>query len=225
LHARDWNLAGRYRRLWWGGRRLGWNAGFFGGFAPAFPAAGAFIPDCLIPFDGGNGFVDGGWIPNAIGQPGGAGVGVAILPPVDDAPVGVASVGANDLDQDVIDTDGVSDDVSVPQDTRFLRVHNATDGKLKVWVQYETKTDAGDWVWSPAAPGDPDQALSFEVDPGATVDLQDGDWRVNARRARIWAQSETGEWNRFRETDLWLVPETDHVYEAPEAQTFLFTVR
>jgi hypothetical protein len=225
LRAGNWELARHYHHLWRGGRWFGWNAGFLGGFAPAFPVAGAFFPDALIPFDGGGGFVEGGWMPNVIEQPGGTGVGVAILPPVDGSPVGVGAVNAGELDQDVIDTDGLSDDLGVKQDTRFLRIYNATDGKLKVWVQYETKTDAGDWVWSPAAPGDPSQALSLEVNPGETVDLQDGDWRLNARRVRIWARSDTGEWNRFRETDLWLVPEEDHLYDAPEVQTFLFTVR
>ena len=72
--------------------------------------------------------------------------------------------------------------------------------------------------------GGSDKAMSFELNPGETADLQEGDWRVNARKVRT-GESDKGAWDRFREADLWLVPEQDHVYEAPEVQTFLFTVR
>jgi hypothetical protein len=34
-----------------------------------------------------------------------------------------------------------------------------------------------------------DTALTPEADPRATVDLKDNDWRVNASRVRLWAQS------------------------------------
>ena len=40
----------------------------------------------------------------------------------------------------------------------------------------------------------------------------DGDWRVNASRVRLWAEGEDetkAKWMRFKDKSLWLVPEAD----------------
>jgi hypothetical protein len=200
---------------------------------------GAFVPDALIPCAGGDdGLMDGCWIPNVAGNLDGSGIGVGIVPP-DDLNANVGDVGGGPvggdpgdnggLNQDIVDTDGLADEVTAWQETRYLRVFNASPQKITVWVQFEAKTDDGQWQWVPAEPGNADQVISFEVDANQAVDLQQGDWRVNARRVRIWARSAAGEWNRFRDADLWLVPEVnpdgEHGYDAAEVQTFNFTVR
>jgi hypothetical protein len=111
---------------------------------------------------------------------------------------------------------------------RFLRVHNDTGERLKVWVQYRTLSVKQTWEWYPAIPAQSRQALGYDVEPSAVVDLEHTQGRISASRARLWARSSTGrEWGDFRDRDLWLVPETDdqgsHRYYAAEAETFTFT--
>ncbi len=71
--------------------------------------------------------------------------------------------------------------------------------------------------------------LAFELEPGQSADLTDGDWEVNGSRARLWAVSASREYANFRDSDLWLVPETNdegyHGYEAAEIQTFEVAIR
>jgi hypothetical protein len=71
--------------------------------------------------------------------------------------------------------------------------------------------------------------MAFELAPGETADLQDGDWRLNARKVRIWAQSQSGkQWLKFKDADLDLVPEADdsgqHSYLADQLQIYNFSV-
>jgi hypothetical protein len=108
--------------------------------------------------------------------------------------------------------------------TRNLRVSNGAKEKIKVKVQYEA-VDASDQAgWFPQAPEDGKRALEFELQPGEVANLQDGDWRVNASRVRIWAEGGGQQWQQFRDRDLELVPERDDRgtpgYAAAEAQTF-----
>ena len=74
--------------------------------------------------------------------------------------------------------------------------------------------------------------FAVEVAPGETVDLHLGDWRVNGRKAHVWATSANRTWARFQSEDLWLVPEVvagtngdEHRYESQKMQTFVFYVQ
>ena len=84
------------------------------------------------------------------------------------------------------------------QTTRKLRVTNATTEKLTVYVQVKTQNQDDQWVWYPARPGK-DEVLAYQLKPGQTVDLTDGDWEVNGSRARIWAVSASKEYPAFRD--------------------------
>jgi hypothetical protein len=140
---------------------------------------------------------------------------------------------------------------SVWQTTRYLRIANTTTGKLKVYLKYHAPVEDGDFVWSPGGPDD-DATAVYELDAGEVVDVADNDWQINADRCRIWAESveaasapgqdsifnvsatvktraETKKWDRFKDKDLWLVPEADqdgnHGYVAQQIETFTFTIR
>jgi hypothetical protein len=111
---------------------------------------------------------------------------------------------------------------------RYLRVHNDTADKLRMWLQYQTLTVKQTWVWYPAPPWQSKQGVSYNLEPSAVVDLRHEKWRVNASKGRIWARSAAGkEWGEYRDQDLWLVPETDerggHRYYAAQHETFTFT--
>jgi hypothetical protein len=120
---------------------------------------------------------------------------------------------------------------SVWQRTRFLRVSNATQQKLRIFIRYETYTDSDERQWFPPADTDPG-TLAIDLDPGEVCDVTDGDWRLNARRVRIWAEGEDdtkAKWLRFKDKGLWLVPEVDadgnHAYAFPRIQTFTVAFR
>jgi hypothetical protein len=117
---------------------------------------------------------------------------------------------------------------TVLQTTRYLRIANATDRRVTVYLRYYTPTEKGDSVWFPANPG-VGKPLKFELDPGESVDAMDGDWRINASAVRIWAASGDVKWFTFAKKDLPLVPETTpqgvHGYESSDLQVFNFTVR
>jgi hypothetical protein len=71
--------------------------------------------------------------------------------------------------------------------------------------------------------------LKVTLDAGETADLFDGDWRVNADKARMWAESASGqEWDNFREDVFPLVPEETEEgnprYRAYARDTVVFTV-
>jgi hypothetical protein len=113
---------------------------------------------------------------------------------------------------------------------RYIRVHNNTGENLKVFVQYRTRTDKGEWGWFPTPPGEAGECQCFDFKDGMTADLTDAAiaWRINACQVRIWAVSESGKkWLDFQDADLVVVPEKDAegepAYRAPEMQTYLFT--
>jgi hypothetical protein len=92
---------------------------------------------------------------------------------------------------------------------------------MTVFLQYRAENDAGVWSWVPAAPG-MDQTLTYDLQPGEAVDLQDGDWVICANRVRIWANAGNQQFNRYQNEDFWLVPETNsegyHGYNSPTIQ-------
>jgi hypothetical protein len=121
---------------------------------------------------------------------------------------------------------GTSPVSSIFHTTRHMRVGNGSKQKIKVHVQYETVTDKQKKDWFPQDPDKGKKKLEFDLKPGEVSDLQDGDWQINASRARIWAETEDGkqEWQQFKDKDLALVPEKDDKgqagYTAPKQQTF-----
>jgi len=118
---------------------------------------------------------------------------------------------------------------SVKQLSRYLRVANSSKNAVTVSVLYETATSEG-MQWYPAQ-GDQEEWKPLEVslEPGEVVDLKDGNWKLNASRVRIWATGESRAWERFKQEDLWLVPEVDdagnHSYRAPEPDVFVYSIR
>src|SRR5262249_46393995 len=88
--------------------------------------------------------------------------------------------------------------------TRFLRLGNGMEEAVTFHVRYHSPSDEGKWAWFPPEK----KVLDFTVEPGKVIDVYDGDWRVNADRARIWAESASGKkWDTFEQDDLLLVPE------------------
>jgi hypothetical protein len=125
--------------------------------------------------------------------------------------------------------DGSQDSTSDPvaeqlQDQRFLRVTNDMDQTVTLWVQICTKDDQGGWTWLPDSPEQSSKALMYRLQPGQTTNLGFQGQKLAGNRIRVWARWNGGEWNQYRDQDLWLVPETDaagnHVYVAPEMETF-----
>jgi hypothetical protein len=112
---------------------------------------------------------------------------------------------------------------------RYLRIQNDTGEKLKIFIQYRTRTDKDEWSWFPSAPAEgTDDVISYDFDPGMVADLTDNDWRLNASQVRVWAVSDSGQkWLDFKDADLVLVPEKNDkgepLYMAPEMQTYLFS--
>jgi len=123
----------------------------------------------------------------------------------------------------------LASDAAVPQTTRFLQVANATQEPVKLHVQYRAKSESGDFAWFPAAPGGGGEPMTFELAPGEQAALADNDWRLNASRVRIWADSPSKQWTQFKDQDLWLVPEVNevgtHAYLAKDTQVFSYVVK
>ena len=72
--------------------------------------------------------------------------------------------------------------------------------------------------------------LAVDLGPGEVADLSDNGWQINAAKVHIWGKSAGGkEWNKFKDQDLTVVPETaengENVYFASEKRTFSFTVK
>ncbi len=230
-----------YWPIWW----LGPGGG--GGWIPLGPGGTIDDPGNLVS-DGGDGIepppgVDPGGpagnFPNQSGDPTGPGLLGSLDPgsvdPGQDGP-GEEEQG-EEAEEAEEGEEGPGKNVdsapldSVLQRTRFLRVSNATQQKLRIYIRYQTVTDSDDMQWFPAKGGDPN-TLTLDLDAGEVCDVMDGDWRVNASRVRIWAEGEDetkARWMRFKSESLWLVPEVDaddnHVYAFPRIQTFTVAFR
>jgi tetratricopeptide (TPR) repeat protein len=101
--------------------------------------------------------------------------------------------------------------------TKHLRVANRTGERLTVSLQYETLDASGQWVWKSRIAGQPGQAYTLEA--GQELDIHDGN-RIAARRVRIWAVSDTRQWLRDRDQDVWLLRGT---YRLRNLQTLVYT--
>src|SRR5262249_23115411 len=64
--------------------------------------------------------------------------------------------------------------------------------------------------------------LAYELEPGEETFLQFGDELLAASQVRLWAESETKVWEKYRDTDLVLVPEA---YQAEEMAAYTYTLR
>jgi hypothetical protein len=112
----------------------------------------------------------------------------------------------------------------VAHSRRYLHIRNATNKTLLVHIRYRTQNDRGEWQWYPVASAS-QQALIRTLPPGQTTDLLHADWRVNASRVRIWAESTDGLYRvyGFRDQDCWLVTpnaQGERVYHAATMQTY-----
>jgi hypothetical protein len=121
-----------------------------------------------------------------------------------------------DLDQPTID--------SVWQNTRTIKVSNATDDKITVYLRYEALDEDGQWQSYPDET-EGTKALVYELEPGEVSVLKDGDWVIKARRVHIWASGGSKKWLRYKNQELPLVPEPDDGYAAPRVQTFNISFR
>jgi hypothetical protein len=104
------------------------------------------------------------------------------------------------------------------QKTRYLRFSNATERGLKVFVVYSTLNENGKEETNDAKP------LELTLDAGDVADIFDNDWRVNATKARIWAESLDGlkVWETFKSKPLPFVPEGSYESEGLEIQIVKF---
>ncbi len=177
----------------------------------------------------GDGEVD----PGVYYAPPGPGIAIAITPnlPVDYDGGGSRVDGSGSADGTFQSESPVAalgetavDDPQGRFSTRFLRVGNDTAVRVDIFLQYKTQTDQGE-VWLPAKPAVSLQAVTVSLAPGEIADIKEGDWRLNASRVRIWAKSETQEWNQFKNRDLPLVPEAGALYASNDLQVFNFTIR
>jgi hypothetical protein len=113
---------------------------------------------------------------------------------------------------------------------RFLRVANASDEEITVFVRYYMQDQDGDWNWYPAAPQEDVEPLTVTLEPGQASDITDSGWRVNASKVRVWATSASGkQWRKFRDANLTLVGTDDNsgerTYVAKETQMYSHTFR
>jgi hypothetical protein len=111
---------------------------------------------------------------------------------------------------------------------RYLDVRNETDEPLTIYVQsYTYNRDSKDWEWLPGDPKTSTKALSFRVEPGATVSPRVDDRQLSGNRVRLWGASPGGNrWLDWKDRDLWLVKEQDdegtHCYYAAKTETFTY---
>jgi hypothetical protein len=128
--------------------------------------------------------------------------------------------------------DPAGESLHVRQSARRLRLRNGSNKKVVFHVEYKAPTEKDEVKWFPnrEPTGDKRKALTYEVEPGDTVDVEDNGWRVSAQKARIWADGDGRSWNQFKDKDLDLVPEKDEggnesSYLAATPQNISFTVR
>jgi hypothetical protein len=113
---------------------------------------------------------------------------------------------------------------------RYLKLANKTEERIRVWLQYRSVSQGGEWRWYPGEPGSESNALRYTFEPDESNYLNDSGRgvRVAASRVRIWAESETGRrWTKNLDSDLWLVEESggSRAYYAEKIGTFTHTFR
>src|SRR5262249_4657055 len=103
----------------------------------------------------------------------------------------------------------------------YLAVANETNEPIKVFVQYEYQTKDGKWTWWPKEP----TKSWWTIAPGKTTTLNDDDWKVRARRVRIWAVGvNSGDTNTYyRDRDLWLCPRDGYLAKEQMYHVHKFT--
>ena len=105
---------------------------------------------------------------------------------------------------------------------RFLKVANETGEPIRVHVQYETLTVLGTWHWYPGPLGS-DSDLQVEVGSKQAMHLFDDDFKVKARRMRIWAEGKTSgrRFSADRDRDVWLC---DKEYVGNVEEDFVYRI-
>jgi len=148
-----------------------------------------------------------------------------------DSTSSMTSASASDADADA--TDGDSDDADQSNETqwqtqRHLKVKNDSGKVAKVYLQYRTQQENGDFAWMPADPEKSKKTVSFVLKPGETRELEAKDGPIAASRVRFWAVSKAKKWMQYKGKDLWLVPEVgddgEHRYEGDETETYTLTL-
>ena len=205
------NLLGLLGNLISGGAILPGGPGLIGPaiptvFIPSAPLEAALDPGALYPT-----------VP-------GLALGVAPSPP----PAELASSTGDKPNELIASLGAAAEDATVPQNTRYIRLSNGTEEALIFHIKYEIPDENDKGTWLPSEPGD-EKELNLKLAPGEVVDLTDNKWRVNARSARIWCESETRKYHQFKDKDLLLVPEVDgdskNRYLADSIDVFHFTVK
>jgi tetratricopeptide (TPR) repeat protein len=107
------------------------------------------------------------------------------------------------------------------QNRRYLKVVNNYAEPIQVHLYYETLAEQGDWYWYPEAPPE-GKDLTFTVEPGKFVFVQNGDLKVQGRRMRIWAEvPQSGKQiTTHKDKDVWLCAKE---YRSLNRMTFTYT--
>ncbi|OHB75709.1 MAG: hypothetical protein A2W31_09865 [Planctomycetes bacterium RBG_16_64_10] len=109
---------------------------------------------------------------------------------------------------------------------RLLYLKNVTAEPVKVYIQFRSQTESGDWAWIPADPAASQESLAVELAPGQEGYVQHDGGPIAASRVRIWGNSASRQWQTHRDEDLWLVSEVDgngeRAYHAAALETFPF---
>ena len=190
-----------------------------------------FPPPILI--DGPGIFIPGGFPPEII-DPLGPPIDIATTPGIvmaippepgtDTDPGDVVSIdpvpgeATDPLPPDTLENVPVT---AVAQKTRYLRFANMGAERVTVSLFYDCQTPGDQWLWLPGEPGKENiEPRTVDIEPGQVSDLYESDWRVSARRIRIWYTWANGanDGLSFKDNDLWLVSAaTDKVDENGEA--------
>jgi hypothetical protein len=100
----------------------------------------------------------------------------------------------------------------------FVRVHNKTGERLRVWVQVVSPADAKpEKDPSPKTKEPAVKALSYDLAPKKAYDLQQNGENLKASVIRVWAVSPTRNWAAHRDTDLHLTT------PANQSKTYVLT--
>lgn len=98
-------------------------------------------------------------------------------------------------------------DALAKREQRFLRIENATGARLTIWLHYQTLAEKDVFDWFPVKPVDQEKALRYVLEANADLYLTDGSTRIAAARARVWAESDSGQkWLSYRDRDLKMKP-------------------